>query len=783
LGSARPEAIKEVVGLGQSPVVSVRRWSSIQLTSKHSVSAWARVGAIGVLGLAAIGAVDIVGAPTDAQVATAVNEVVSAASDGSALIGQSSSPSLSDDGSVVVFANTRAGSNRLFVRTRSDRAAGARTDVVFPNGDESSVLPVVGAVSGDGCTVAYAVALPSRKAPVATTATSTKATMTTITVAADSAAADEVVVDDGVVQPESRGVGDSVQANSGNVAARQTNGATTELRIVDRCGPVGTTPQQLVLDSLETATALPAPALSIDGSLIAWPVGDEVRVYSAASRSENPAFVSARSGVVNDQVGARLDLSADGRSLVFESGAANVDFGSFDVDAVRPGDPVLTNVYFATLPAANDPAGTTPIVGLLTPTRLGSSGPTISADGALIVYESESPGLFADAPTDGSYLVLVNRTAAIAGIGLGATTQRVLTTGAADASLSADGRAVIYNAFNSVRVRRSDTDARFAGSTEITVNSARSSQFGEAVGFALTVPVISANGALAVFDHVAGVDLTTDASFAADGHVWAVNTSTIFNLFPVTTTSAVPTIPFGTPTPSVQVTSPATTPRTTTRITTRPTAVLSLPAFEPAAFEFAPTIVAVGRRTTEVALVNSGTRSITVSLLEVQPAEAGFAVDGTTCEGQIAAGQQCTVTVSFAPTVAGDGTANLVATLADGMVLASALRGIGAPTPLLSVLPGVATNGQVVTVFGGGFPAGAIVEFSWNDGQVKSNITIDDVGTFAETLVVLPNTTSGPVDMLVAGQTDLFGDVTASVLVTDHGGRSSTAILVGGFGF
>jgi hypothetical protein len=37
--------------------------------------------------------------------------------------------------------------------------------------------------------------------------------------------------------------------------------------------------------------------------------------------------------------------------------------------------------------------------------------------------------------------------------------------------------------------------------------------------------------------------------------------------------------------------------------------------------------------------------------------------------------------------------------------------------------------------------------------------------------------------MLVAGQTDLFGDVTASVLVTDHGGRSSTAILVGGFGF
>jgi hypothetical protein len=689
------------------------------------------VGAIGVIGLAAIGVVDVVGAPTDAQVATAVNEVASAASDGTPLIGQSSSPSVSDDGLVVVFANIGAGSNRLFVRTRSDGAASARTDVVFPNGDESSVNPVVGAVSGDGCTVAYAVALASQAAPA--------------------------------------------------------QGATTELRIVDRCGPGGIAPQQLVLDSIEAASALPAPALSIDGSSIAWPVGDEVRVYSAASTSENPAFVSTRSDVANDQVGARLDLSADGRSLVFESGAA-----------AGSGDPKLTNVYFATLPAGTDPAGTTPIVELLAPTRLGSSGPTISADGALIVYESESPGLFAGAPSDGPYLVLVNRTAAIAGSGLGANSQRVLTTGGADASLSADGRAVIYNASESVRVRRSDTSAPFAGSTEIIVNSALSTQFGEAVGSAVTVPVISANGTLAVFDHVAGVDLTTDASFAADGHVWAIDTSKIFDPLPATTTteptttSTESTIPVGTPPPSVQVTSPVTAPETTapttTRITTPPTAatttaVSSFPAFEPAAFEFAPTIVAAGRRTAEVALVNSGTRSIAVSLLEVQPAEAGFAVEGTTCEGEIAAGQQCIVTVSFAPTVAGEGTANLVATLANGMVLASALRGIGAPTPLLSVLPGVATNGQVVTVFGGGFPAGAIVEFSWNDGQVKSNITIDDVGTFAETFVVLPNTASGPVDVLVAGQADLFGDVTVSVLVTDHGGRSSTAILVGGFGF
>jgi hypothetical protein len=210
--------------------------------------------------------------------------------------------------------------------------------------------------------------------------------------------------------------------------------------------------------------------------------------------------------------------------------------------------------------------------------------------------------------------------------------------------------------------------------------------------------------------------------------------------------------------------------------------VVLLPVFEPAAFEFAPTIVAAGRRTTEVAFVKSGTEPITIGSLEVQPAGSGFAVDATTCVGQISAAQQCAVTVSFAPLMSGEGTADLVATLTDGRVITAALSGYGASAPLLSVRPGVATNGQVVTVFGGGFPAGAIVEFSWNQGQVKSNVTVDEVGVFAETLVVLPNTAAGLVDVVVAGQLDLFDEVSVSVLVTNHGGSVSTAVFVGGLG-
>lgn len=805
--------------LAEPPFCGVRPWSSLPSTSEHSFSVWARVGTIGALGLVAFGVVDAFGAPTGAQVAAEVNEVVSAATDGTPLIGLSISPSLSDDGSIVVFSNVAdadadadAASNSLFVRTRNVGTADARTDTVFPNGDESSVLPVVGAVSGDGCTIAYSVAVQAQETPpvtpttttstttTSTTTTSTTTTSTTTTtVAPDDAADGDAAVEDEGAQPEGD---DADLADADNDAAAEAAGTTTELRIVDRCVPEGTALQQSVLDSIDTASSLPAPALSIDGSSIAWPVGDEVRVYSAESTPAIPAFVSVRSDVVDDKIGARLDVSADGRSVVFESGEANVDFESVEIDAVRPGDPVLTNIYFARLPGPSDPAGTVPIVGLLAPSRLGSSGPSISADGALIVYASDLPGLFVDAPAEGPYLVVADLGPAIADPVAGVVTQRILTSGATDASLSADGTAVVYNAFESVRVRRSDTGVRFEESTEVIVNRALSAQFGESVGSAVSVPVISADGALAAFDHEAGVDLATDASFAISGHVWAVETATIFDppvvpttTIETTTTVAVSTLPVGTPPPSVRVTSPVNTTRTTTRNTTRTTtrtttrptaatttAVASLPTFEPAAFEFAPTIVADGRRTAQVILNNSGTESITISSVDVQPADAGFVVDTTTCAGVLAGGRQCAVTVSFAPTVTGEGTANLVATLADGTALTSALRGIGAPQPVLSVLPGVATNGQVVTVFGAGFPVGAIVEFSWNRGQVVSNITIDDLGTFAQTLVVLPNTATGPIDVLVAGQTDLFGDVTVSVLVTDHGGRGSTAVLGGGFG-
>ena len=138
--------------------------------------------------------------------------------------------------------------------------------------------------------------------------------------------------------------------------------------------------------------------------------------------------------------------------------------------------------------------------------------------------------------------------------------------------------------------------------------------------------------------------------------------------------------------------------------------------------------------------------------------------------------------ITFAPTVTGELTASVTATFSDGATATAALRGIGAPEPTVSVEPGVASNGQVVAVFGSGFPAGASIDLDWHDGQVRSTILVDDIGGFTETLVILPNTASGPAQLHVAGQVDLFGDVSTTVLVADSSSRGNTAVFGGSLG-
>lgn len=205
--------------------------------------------------------------------------------------------------------------------------------------------------------------------------------------------------------------------------------------------------------------------------------------------------------------------------------------------------------------------------------------------------------------------------------------------------------------------------------------------------------------------------------------------------------------------------------------------------FNPPSFEFAPTIVDAGRRTATVDLFNPAQQTRTVVALGIEPvAGTGFVVDGSACLGQsIAQGGFCTVGLEFAPTAEGPLSATITADFADGSRSTLVVSGVGAPPPTLTVAPGVASNGQVFTVLGAGFPAGGTVELSWYGGRVARAPVVDAVGGFAETLVVLPNTPGGHSEIVVAGQVDVFADVTADLLVSAAGNRSNVA-LFGGLG-
>ena len=87
----------------------------------------------------------------------------------------------------------------------------------------------------------------------------------------------------------------------------------------------------------------------------------------------------------------------------------------------------------------------------------------------------------------------------------------------------------------------------------------------------------------------------------------------------------------------------------------------------------------------------------------------------------------------------------------------------------------MAAPGQVVTVFGAGFPAGAAVELSRSSFPDVDQVTVDPDGTLAHVFLVLPNTASGPMTLTVAGQLDSFGDVTGELLVSNRSGDSNTA--------
>lgn len=199
----------------------------------------------------------------------------------------------------------------------------------------------------------------------------------------------------------------------------------------------------------------------------------------------------------------------------------------------------------------------------------------------------------------------------------------------------------------------------------------------------------------------------------------------------------------------------------------------------PAVFDFAPTIIDAGRRTGLVEIVNNSSSAITVVGVGLDPAEAGpFQIVETTCvDASVAAGARCGITLSFAPTDTGALSATLLASLDGDTDITVPVTGVGAAPPTVSVIPGVATVGQVVTLSGAGFPTGITVDITW--ASTEYSVDVSDAGTFNLPVVLMSHTPTGPADVSVAGQTDMFATTTGTVLVTRTTDRSVPPVIDG----
>ncbi len=203
-------------------------------------------------------------------------------------------------------------------------------------------------------------------------------------------------------------------------------------------------------------------------------------------------------------------------------------------------------------------------------------------------------------------------------------------------------------------------------------------------------------------------------------------------------------------------------------------------AFVPPSSSSLPRSSTAGRRTELVEIANTTPNPVSVVGIRVeQEGGAGFEIEETDCVGvSLPSNGRCSVTVAFAPVATGQQSAQLIASLDGGEEISATIDGVGAEPPTLTVFPAVATTGQVVTIRGSGFPAGATVELTWS-GSTQDALLVDDTGGFAIPVIVSTHTRSGPSKASVSGQVDRFGDVTAEMLVTTTGNRPQSNVLDG----
>jgi hypothetical protein len=576
------------------------------------------------------------------------------------------------------------------------------------------------------------------------------------------------VSDDGNVVVFTAGVGtQAFQPSVSNVYARVVDGATDRIDLLSATGAA--TPG---------AASSVRPVVSGDGSLVLFEsTSTDLAGVPAGQVAPFVMFVDREAlgaGVLAS--GARLPaLSADGRHAVYERD------GRLRTRSWASGAP------FASAPervlTVGDAAGSAAV-------GASSSPPRLSADGSLVVFDSAqgtaltSDTRFHDGPQIWSRVRVAAWQASSVQLGsspVGApVTGRIVVTNVGPTPIAVSSVTVSGSGFARTATTCTGSigpgaactvDARSVPTAPgnltgtVTVRSAGGAP-ADAVG-TITATVVGGSGSTTPTSPPTTAPPAPPASGGGDGGLSTVPIGTVPFIPPIFRPSGPVRPPFTSPTFS-DPTDPF-----------FPESFGAAVSFQPTVLDFAPTIAAAGERTASAALTNLGTDAATVVDVAINgAASADFALDGQSCVGvALSSGVTCDVTVAFAPTDEGSRTAEVVAQLADGTTAVLSLSGVGAPPPELSVLPQVAGTGQVVNVFGSGFPAGSTLVL--HVGTSTREIVADDVGAFVTNFVVPERARRGPIDLVVDAVPGAHGEVTAELLVDSSGNRSGAAVFGG----
>ena len=187
-------------------------------------------------------------------------------------------------------------------------------------------------------------------------------------------------------------------------------------------------------------------------------------------------------------------------------------------------------------------------------------------------------------------------------------------------------------------------------------------------------------------------------------------------------------------------------------------------AASPSTLDFGEQVIGAAGSPQTVTVRNSGNVANTPNAQLSGVAAADYAIATNGCGRSLAAGASCTLTVSFAPTASGGRAATLAVTGTGGSSASVRLSGTGRLNPVLAVSPAVIMPGQVATITGTNFPAGAAVTLAWDVGGAAASTVADGGGAFSVAAVVPSGLGSGTRRLVVTAPADAAA-ATASLLV------------------